>query len=127
MLSKGVILIKSVNFLKCRDIKKIIIVIASVLIIFWIFIFLHNQKHSLPSLNKLRKMSGSECIELFEEYGLVLPEEYNDNMELAEKDVEYILDEMQNTSTPSGVIAYDRAGIHELAEQIEDIVGKFSQ
>ena len=41
--------------------------------------------------------------------------------------MEYILDNMQDASIPQGVIAMDRAGVYELAEQIEHILGKFSQ
>ena len=52
-------------------------------------------------------MSGAECLELFEEYGMVLPAEYKDHEEQAEKDVEYILDNMQDASQRFGASSFD--------------------
>lgn len=103
------------------------VVIFSIVILSVAFFGCQKQKQSFPALNELKEMSGAECLELFEEYGMVLPAEYKDHEEQAEKDVEYILDNMQDTSIPQGVIAMDRAGVYELAEQIEHILGKFSQ
>ncbi len=110
--------------------RKIIVCIVvgfSIVISSVFFVGCQKQKQSFPALNELKEMSGAECLELFEEYGMVLPAEYKDHEEQAEKDVEYILDNMQDTSIPQGVIAMDRTGIYELAEQIKHILGKFSQ
>ena len=70
-------------------------------------------------------MNGAECLKLFEEYGMVLPKEYKDHEKQAEKDVKYILDNLENTSIPYGIIAVDRVGIYELAEQIENILSEY--
>ena len=103
------------------------VVIFSIVVVSIDFVGCQKQKQSFPALNELKEMSGAECLELFEEYGMVLPAEYKDHEEQAEKDVEYILDNMQDASIPQGVIAMDRTGVYELAEQIEHILGKFSQ
>lgn len=118
------------TFADVQNKDKILRISIGIVIIFIIliaFFFLRTQKKSIPALNELKEMSGAECLELFEEYGMVLPAEYKDHEEQAEKDVEYILDNMQDTSIPQGVIAMDRAGVYELAEQIEHILGKFLQ
>ena len=108
--------------------RKIIVCIAvgfSIVISSVFFVGCQKQKQSFSALNELKEMSGAECLELFD--GMVLPAEYKDHEEQAEKDVEYILDNMQDASIPQGVIAMDRTGIYELAEQIKHILGKFSQ
>lgn len=113
------------NFQKRKLLLRIgtvIIVIFGILIICKMIFFLKCNKQPIPPINELSEMNGSECIDLFKEYGLVLPTEYQDDTELAEQDVEYILDEMQDTSSPSEIIAINRAGIHELADQIERIL-----
>ena len=59
------------------------VVIFSIVILSVAFFGCQKQKQSFPALNELKEMSGAECLELFEEYGMVLPAEYKDHEEQA--------------------------------------------
>ena len=62
--------------------RKIIVCIVvgfSIVISSVFFVGCQKQKQSFPALNELKEMSGAECLELFEEYGMVLPAEYKDH------------------------------------------------
>ena len=77
------------------------------------------------SLQNLSTKSGAECIEILEEAGLVLPESYQMDHELAEETVKMIIDSMAAKEWRSDAIAYNYTELAELTRQIHEIVEKY--
>lgn len=84
-----------------------------------------NFKSQLPaelSLSTLNEKTGEECIEILKDYGLVLPEGYEKDKQLAEEAVKTIISDLNNKTLSSDVAPYSYTEMADLAEQISDIV-----
>lgn len=71
------------------------------------------------SMKDLKNKTGKECITILKEYGLDLPEVYEEDSELAEEAVKDIVDNIDSLIDDG--IAYSYTELVNLAEQIVDI------
>ena len=85
-----------------------------------------NTKNNDLNIDELASMSGADCIDELEKYGLVLSEVYVNNPSLAEKSVEVILDDIINGRIQNGVVPYNYTELVELASQVENIVETYA-
>ena len=76
------------------------------------------------SIQELKMKSGSECIEILEQYGLVLPDVYRSDTELAERSVKEIVDGIDEKGGRADVFAFNYVELNELAKRIYEIVEK---
>ncbi len=85
-----------------------------------------NTKNNDLNIDELASMSGADCIDELEKYGLVLSEVYVNNPSLAEKSVEVILDDIIDGRIQNGVVPYNYTELVELASQVENIVETYA-
>lgn len=76
------------------------------------------------SIQELKTKTGAECIAILEGYGLVLPEVYQADPELAERSVKEILDGIDGEKGVPAGVAFSYTALQELAEQVYEIVEK---
>ena len=85
----------------------------------------NNFKSSFPaelSLSTLNEKTGEECIEILKAYGLVLPEVYENDKQLAQEAVKTIISDLNNKTLSSGAVPYSYTEMAELAKRISDII-----
>lgn len=100
--------------------------IAAILVIVWKTHGKDNNfKSQFPaelSLNTLNEKTGEECIDILKAHGLVLPEVYENDKQLAQEAVKTIISDLNNKTMPSGAVPYSYTEMAELTERISDII-----
>lgn len=84
-------------------------------------IALAEEKDNLStslSIYELDSKSGGECIQILEQYGLDLPEVYQNNTELAENSIKTIITDLNNGNLQNNAIPYNYTELADLAEQV---------
>ena len=73
------------------------------------------------SIKELNQKSGTECLQILEEHGLVLSETYKNDTKLAEESVKMIINDLNNGLLINGAIPYNYTELVQLAKQIMSI------
>lgn len=73
------------------------------------------------SIEELSEKSGKECLQILEEYGLVLSETYKNDKQLAEISIKTIIEDINSGAIMNGAILYNYTELVKLAEQVKSI------
>ena len=100
--------------------------IATIFVIVW---KIHGKDNNFKSqfstelsLSTLNEKTGEECIAILKKHGLVLPEVYENDKQLAQEAVKTIISDLNNKTMSSGAVPYSYTEMAELTERISDII-----